>query len=228
MNKKTVPMVDHHAMGLVPKSTVAWYDTSLQYARDMEFYRGLVTEIGEMFGDEAKTADDGSLQDSVLALKVPRLVRALLTSPAVGSAKFDELQDGDVCIVSHEQRMELFDLLKLESMCTSSNCNYKYIQWCPANVVAPMQCGDFSNEPSLPWNVFLHRAKGTAAKREKESKEKELAKPLVFGARVMVATPREKYEALWLYERADKLHAVWQEGSIAPDFIDRSTFTVIP
>jgi hypothetical protein len=52
-----------------------WCDTAARHLRNEEFYRGIVTEIGEMFGDMAKTSDDGSLQDSVLALKVPRLVR---------------------------------------------------------------------------------------------------------------------------------------------------------
>lgn len=46
--------------------------------RNCEFYQGLVTQIGEMFGVAAHTCDDGSISDSVLALKVPELVAAAL------------------------------------------------------------------------------------------------------------------------------------------------------
>ena len=58
-----------------------WLETAAQFQRNAEFYHGIVTEIGEMFGTAAKTSDDGSIQDSVLALKVPELVRAALAPP---------------------------------------------------------------------------------------------------------------------------------------------------
>jgi len=41
------------------------------------FYRGIVEEIGKPFGVAARTSDDGSVQDSILALKVPELVQTL-------------------------------------------------------------------------------------------------------------------------------------------------------
>lgn len=40
-----------------------------------QFYRDIVGEIGDLFGDAAYTADDGSIQDTVLALNVYPLVR---------------------------------------------------------------------------------------------------------------------------------------------------------
>ena len=55
-----------------------WIDTSAQFDSNSKFYQGIVTEIGEMFGAAAKTSDDGSVQQDVLALKVPELVRAAL------------------------------------------------------------------------------------------------------------------------------------------------------
>lgn len=55
-----------------------WKEPAAQFARNADFYRGLVTQIGEMFGEAARTSDDGSVQDSVLALKVPELVRQAL------------------------------------------------------------------------------------------------------------------------------------------------------
>lgn len=55
------------------------WEANANYAvRDAVFYRDLVYQIGELFGVEARTSDDGSVQDSVLALKVPELVTALV------------------------------------------------------------------------------------------------------------------------------------------------------
>lgn len=55
-----------------------WCETAAQHLRNEEFYRGIVCQIGEMFGVAAKTSDDGSIQEDVLALRVPELVAALV------------------------------------------------------------------------------------------------------------------------------------------------------
>jgi hypothetical protein len=62
------------------KRLATWMDTAAQQMRNAEFYRGIVVQIGEMFGDAAKTSDDGTVQEDVLALRVPELVRALVQS----------------------------------------------------------------------------------------------------------------------------------------------------
>lgn len=62
----------------------SWRETAAQYARNEDFYRGIVCQIGEMFGEEVRTSDDGSIQDDVLALKVPELVKALVASAVKG------------------------------------------------------------------------------------------------------------------------------------------------
>ena len=54
-----------------------WEETARQYAKNEEFYRNLVIEIGTPFGVAARTSDDGSIQEDVLALKVPELVISL-------------------------------------------------------------------------------------------------------------------------------------------------------
>ena len=54
-----------------------WQQDSAGFHGNAEFYRGLLTKIGEGFGIEAKTSDDGSVQEDVLALKVPELVDRL-------------------------------------------------------------------------------------------------------------------------------------------------------
>lgn len=58
----------------------AWAETARQHCNNEFFYRDLVREIGELFGVAAKTSDDGSIQQDVLALKVPELVRAAILS----------------------------------------------------------------------------------------------------------------------------------------------------
>lgn len=46
-----------------------------------EFYRLIVDQIGDLFGEPARTADDGTVHDSVLALKVyPLVARMFHTS----------------------------------------------------------------------------------------------------------------------------------------------------
>jgi len=54
-----------------------WKETAIQHARSSDFYRGLVIEIGELFGDAAKRQDDGGLSEDVLCLLVPGLARGL-------------------------------------------------------------------------------------------------------------------------------------------------------
>ena len=55
-----------------------WYDTAAQNQRNTDYYRGLVQEIGKIFGDAAYLSDGGSVQQDVLCAKVPELVKALL------------------------------------------------------------------------------------------------------------------------------------------------------
>lgn len=55
-----------------------WMNTAVQNQRNADFYRGIVEKIGNILGVEARTADDGTVGDSVHALKVPELVAKLL------------------------------------------------------------------------------------------------------------------------------------------------------
>lgn len=60
----------------VAKRIAAWMSSAAEFSNNVEFYRGIVHKIGDQFGAAAKTSDDGSVQDHVLALKVPELVEA--------------------------------------------------------------------------------------------------------------------------------------------------------
>jgi len=56
----------------------AWTDTAAFHSRNEDYYHGLLNQIGEMFGDAAKTQDDGGLVEDVLCIKVPKLVAAAM------------------------------------------------------------------------------------------------------------------------------------------------------
>lgn len=51
-----------------------WEKSAADFCRNMEFYRDIVHQVGNTFGIAAKISDDGSVQDDVLALRVPELV----------------------------------------------------------------------------------------------------------------------------------------------------------
>lgn len=65
-----------------------------QYLRGLEFYRGIVVQIGDMFGVAARTSDDGSVQQDVLALKVPELVAALKQEVALANGRLEQAATG--------------------------------------------------------------------------------------------------------------------------------------
>ena len=57
-----------------------WEATATEMSDGVDFYRGVVHEIGNMFGLRARISDDGSIQEEVLALKVPELVQELIVT----------------------------------------------------------------------------------------------------------------------------------------------------
>jgi len=67
-----------------------WQDCAAIMSRNADFYQGIVRQIGELFGEEARTSDDGSVQEGVLALKVPELVQDLHDTAMSG---IDEIQE---------------------------------------------------------------------------------------------------------------------------------------
>lgn len=55
-----------------------WEKSAAQFCSGMEYYRGLVDQIGEMLGEAAHICDDGSRSEDILRAKVPELVKARL------------------------------------------------------------------------------------------------------------------------------------------------------
>ena len=54
----------------------AWEHTAAEFARNADYYRGLVQRIGALYGEAAYVSDDGSKQQDILCAKVPELAEA--------------------------------------------------------------------------------------------------------------------------------------------------------
>lgn len=64
-----------------------WIRTALEFSDNADFYRSIVRQTGQLLGPEAKISDDGSVQQDVLALKVPELVKKLKDDIAFSERK---------------------------------------------------------------------------------------------------------------------------------------------
>ena len=82
-----------------PKPEIeGWIETASRHARNEEFYRGLLDLCAEAIGIEAYTADDDSITDSPVRLKIPGLVKKLtaLRSPEeVRAEAREELEEAE-------------------------------------------------------------------------------------------------------------------------------------
>lgn len=54
-----------------------WINSAREYSDGLEYYRGLVVQIGEAIGEQSHIADDGVQHPDVLCAKVPELVARL-------------------------------------------------------------------------------------------------------------------------------------------------------
>ena len=70
-----------------------WINTAIQGDRNTVYYRGLLIQCGELLGIDAFTADDGTVMDDVLCVKVPELVSKLVSK----SDKLYKLNTCPVC-----------------------------------------------------------------------------------------------------------------------------------
>jgi hypothetical protein len=59
-----------------------WLETAAQFDRNANFYRYLLDECAISIGQEAYTADDGSIKDKPIRLKIPALVKQLVDKNA--------------------------------------------------------------------------------------------------------------------------------------------------
>lgn len=112
-------------MGL--SSEEYWEGVALQHCKNEFFYKELIRKTGENFGVEVHTSDDGSIQQDVLALKVPELVEELINKlPLV----IEALEKGYKCIENHIHPNQSLDIEELMERALSSLKKYKNIQKC--------------------------------------------------------------------------------------------------
>lgn len=80
---KDIPM-DIRLAAAVATRIAFWMQTASEGYRGAELYHNLLEECGKHIGVEAFTSDDGSIQEDVVALKVPSLVQKLVSRPIIG------------------------------------------------------------------------------------------------------------------------------------------------
>lgn len=73
---KDIPM-DMRLAAAVATRIAFWMRTASEGYRGAEFYHNILEECGKHIGVEAFTSDDGSIQEDVVALKVPQIVKVL-------------------------------------------------------------------------------------------------------------------------------------------------------
>ena len=56
----------------------SWKEFASQQSRNVEYYRGLLDEIGVLVGEEAYRTDDNEIVTEVLKAKLPELVEKLI------------------------------------------------------------------------------------------------------------------------------------------------------
>ncbi len=72
--------IEHDELLLAEKQLESWRALAVGMSRNIRYYCSLVESIGEMFGNDAYTADDGSKSQNLLYEKIPKLVAALVES----------------------------------------------------------------------------------------------------------------------------------------------------
>ena len=75
----------------------AWIESAAMMDGDARFYQSIVKQIGGLFGEAARTSDDGSIQQDVLALKVPELVEALQAERDALKATLQMMTECEIC-----------------------------------------------------------------------------------------------------------------------------------
>lgn len=71
----------------------SWERTAKGFHGGLNYYRGLLVQIGEMLGPDAKTQDDGGVVPDVLVAKVLELVQKSVADLAAAKAEASKLAD---------------------------------------------------------------------------------------------------------------------------------------
>lgn len=68
-------VMDPDIAEFVSRLVAGWMGTAAMFARNADFYRGLLEECARHLGKSVRTCDDGSLSEDPLMLKIPEAVR---------------------------------------------------------------------------------------------------------------------------------------------------------
>lgn len=99
-----------------PSGDLGWQIIAQQQQRDLEYYRGLLDEIGVAFGDDAFTTDAGERVDTVLRAKLPEIARerqalmdaAVVTEGISFNISFEPIPLVDLSAERKRQRREKY------------------------------------------------------------------------------------------------------------------------
>ncbi len=113
-----------------------WQETARQEIRNRDYFRGLVQQIGGMFGVAARTEDDGSVAEDVLCAKVPELVKALCDSATKDRQELDNAREAirnqldERSVAEQELATERQDIVRLRRLfgAQQSETAYEWIQ----------------------------------------------------------------------------------------------------
>ena len=116
-----------------------WEDSAMHvagmYCKGMEYYRGLVEQIGQTIGESAYIQDDGGKVDSVLCAKVPELVEELKQGLAEAREENKKLREALL-------RVRTWGISSKNFSATDS---YKMAEWIDD------ACAGELPEPDGPW-----------------------------------------------------------------------------
>ncbi len=125
---------DKTSLVQIVKERKAWEETAAQHCRNEFYYRGLVVAIGELFGIEAKTCDDGSVQEDVLCAKVPELCAELKARVAVLTEALTQYQE---VIGECTKRMTRTQLREFVSLMDDGNLTLLHLNDKARNALTP-------------------------------------------------------------------------------------------
>lgn len=128
----------------------AWIEDSRQYCKNLNFYRDIVCHIGQLFGDEARTADDGLISDSVLVMKVFPLVQRVVKI----ANEVDGLEKGKTLRVMSPTAQHCARLHPLVVWEGDGQCPFCKTQTNAIDGVFPNMCGEGHAEIKYSAKLF--------------------------------------------------------------------------
>lgn len=74
-----------------------WEQTAIEWMENAQFYRNLLDEVAQHLGSDVFVADDGSVMDEPVRLKIPELVAAMAEREARMMSVLSAIREDLVC-----------------------------------------------------------------------------------------------------------------------------------